>query len=200
MAVMQTDDRQVAPQSTPVGLLTMPAERARTDHEPVLSIGDLVRELLRRTDPQQYGSVLERYAYPSHDLLPYLRWNQRHYTRTCVVRNDRFELLVVCFEPGQHTSIHDYDSEQAWVLPLMGEVIEERFRTTSEGLLRQESITHLSTGRMGSFTREGSIHRFSAPGPGRAITLNLYAPPTRQWRMYEEGTGASRLTAAGPPR
>lgn len=164
-----------------------------------MSVGELVRELLREPEPQRFGSVLARYTFPSHDLLPYLRWNQRHYTRTCVLRNDRFELLVVCFEAGQRTSIHDYDSEVAWIHPLMGEVVEEHF-CKEDGALVMESTTRLVTGRIGTLTREDSIHRFTAPGPGRSITLNLYAPAMSQWRVYDEGTGAVRTQEAGPPR
>lgn len=177
----------------------MSAESASTSMAPLLSIGELVRELLRVPEPQCFGAVLARYTFPSHDLLPYLRWNQRHYTRSCVVRNDRFELLVVCFEAGQRTSIHDYDSEIAWIHPLMGEMVEERF-CKDDGTLVLESTTRLVTGRMGSLTREDSIHRFSAPGPGRSITLNLYAPAMSQWRVYDEGTGVMRMQDAGPPR
>jgi cysteine dioxygenase len=177
----------------------MSAERTVAAHAPILSIGELVRLLLREPDPQRFGAVLARYTYPSHDLLPYLRWNQRHYTRTCVVRDDRFELLVVCFEPKQCTSIHDYDSEVAWIQPLMGDVIEERFRKLDDGALVAEAPVRSVVGKVGSLTREDSIHRFSAPGPGRTITLNLYAPPMSQWRVYDEGTGVVRTQEAGPP-
>ena len=171
-----------------------------TSHAPIASIGELVRELLREPDPQRVGSILSRYTIPSQDLLPYLRWNQRHYTRTCVLRNHRFELLVICFEPGQCTSIHDYDSAMAWIHPVMGEVIEERFRMTANDGPVVESASRLSTGRMGTLTKEDSIHRFIAPGPGRTITLNLYAPAMSQWRVYDEGTGATHVATAGPPR
>lgn len=178
----------------------MSVELASTSYAPLLSIGALVRELLREPDLRNFGTVLARYTFPSHDLLPYLRWNLRQYTRTCVARNDRFELLVVCFEADQRTSVHDYDSEVAWIQPLMGEVVEERFKKSTDGALILDSTSTLVTGRMGALTREDSIHRFSAPGPGRSITLNLYAPPMSQWRVYDEGTGVMRMQDAGPPR
>ncbi|MBL7950368.1 MAG: cysteine dioxygenase family protein [Flavobacteriales bacterium] len=178
----------------------MSAERVSTGLAPLLSIGALVRELLREPEPERFGSILAQYTFPSHDLLPYLRWNMRHYTRTCVARNDRFELLVVCFEADQRTSIHDYDSEVAWIQPLMGEVIEERFSRAHDGSLLLDGTSRLMTGRMGALTREDSIHRFTAQGTGRSITLNLYAPPMSQWRVYDEGTGAVRMQEAGPPR
>lgn len=167
---------------------------------PLASIGELVRELLRQPDTSDFGSILARYTFPSQDLTPYLRWNSRHYTRTCVVRNARFELLVICYEAGQRTSIHDYDSESAWIRTLMGEVMEERFRSDPDGGIHLKQASRLPTDAMASLSRDNSIHRFLNPGPARAITLNLYVPPMSQWRVYDERTGATVVREAGPPR
>lgn len=175
----------------------MPQERAQPS---LASVGDLVRELLRQPDASAYGAILARYAFPSQDLAPYLRWNNRHYTRTCVVRNAKFELLVICYEAEQRTSIHDYDSEAAWIRTLMGEVVEERFQPDREGGIRLKQASRLATGEVASLSRDNSIHRFLNPGPARAITLNLYVPPMSQWRVYDERTGATELRDAGPPR
>ena len=84
---------------------------------PITTIRDLVQELLRHRDAARYAEILAQYAVPSHDLEPYFRRNTRHYTRTCIQRNDEFELLVICYEPGQRTSIHDFNSQTAWVHP-----------------------------------------------------------------------------------
>ncbi|HMU15086.1 MAG: cysteine dioxygenase family protein [Bacteroidetes bacterium] len=167
------------------------------DPAPIVTIRELVRDLLRQRDPADHGAVLTRYAIPGQDLETYFRWNTRHYTRTCVIRNDAFELLVVCYEPGQRTSIHDYDSELAWMHPVVGEVIEERFAIGSNEKLQLVQETRLRPGMLGAIMRESSIHRFTNPGPGRAVTLNLYAPPMSKWRVYDEGTGLSRVRPAG---
>lgn len=166
--------------------------------EPLPTIHALVSALLRQQDPAGYGDILARYAVPGRDLEAYFRWNDRHYTRTCVIRNSAFELLVVCYGPGQRTSIHDYDSDMAWVHPVMGEVLEERFRSCPDGTLQLLQETRLRPGMLGTLTRTSSIHRFSNPGSGRVVTLNLYAPAMRKWRVYEPRTGASSLEKAGP--
>lgn len=169
-------------------------------HTPIGSIRELVAELLVGHDPAAYGSILARYAVPGRDLEPYFRWNTRHYTRTCVIRNAAFELLVVCYEPGQRTSIHDYDSEMAWVHPVIGEVVEERFvRPVGNAGLRLVQESRLRPGMLGALTRESSIHRFSNPGPGRAVTLNLYAPPMSKWQVFDQRTGSASEQAAGTP-
>ncbi len=167
---------------------------------PIKTIRELVQELLRHRDASAYAGILARYAVPSHDLEPYHRWNSRHYTRTCIQRNDEFELLVICYEPGQRTSIHDFNSQTAWVHPVLGEVVEERFVLEPSGQLRATGETHLHAGDLDRFTNGSSIHRFTNRGPGRAVTLNLYAKPMSQWRVYDERTGDISVSPAGPPR
>ena len=167
---------------------------------PITTIHDLVRELLRHRDPTAYAGILARYAVPSHDLEPYYRWNTRHYTRTCINRNEDFELLVICYEPGQRTSIHDYDSQTAWIHPVMGEVVEERYLLGADQDIKLLKEVHLRPGQDDQLTNGSTIHRFVNPGPGRAITLNLYAKPMRKWRVYDEVTGTPRIAPAGPPQ
>lgn len=167
---------------------------------PIRSIHELVQELLRHRDPQAYGSILARYEVPTHDLEPYFRWNSKHYTRTCINRNGDFELLVVCYEPGQRTSIHDYDSQTAWIHPVMGEVVEERYVVSPIGGVSLAAEKHLRPGTDDVITNGTSIHRFINPGTERAVTLNLYARPMSKWRVYDERTGDSTERPAGPQR
>lgn len=167
---------------------------------PIITLRELVRELLRHRDPAHYAAILARYAVPGSDLEPYFRWNSRHYTRTCVHRNDDFELLVICYEPGQRTSVHDYDSQTAWIHPVMGEVVEERFvQDPGKGLSKVAEL-YLHPGHDDRIANGSAIHRFTNYGPGRAVTLNLYAKPMSKWRVYDEGTGGYRTATAGPPR
>lgn len=165
---------------------------------PIPTVHKLVQELLRDRDGASFGTILQRYEKPSRDLEPYCNWNERHYTRTCIYRNDQFELLVVCFEIGQCTSIHDYDSQTAFIKPVLGEVVEERFIQLPNGSLARTAELHRPAGQMVQFTANDPIHRFINYGPGRAITLNLYTKPMSRWRIYDERTGHSYFAPVGP--
>ncbi len=177
----------------------MPRSRS-TSPRAIRSLNGLVKELLRQRDPASYAAILERAAIPLRELEPFFRWNSRHYTRTCVHGNDAFELMVICYEPGQRTSVHDYDSQTAWIHAVMGTVVEERFELLPDGSLRCDAELHLYPGRVDRLTNGSAIHRFTNPGPERAVTLNLYARPLRKWRVYDERTGLSRMAPVGPPR
>jgi cysteine dioxygenase len=143
-----------------------------------------------------YLSMLRSADIPLVELEPFSSWNERHYTRNCIVQREAYELLLICFEKGQRTSIHDYNTEEAYVRPMVGAVLEERYEPEPQGGVRQvgsvllspESVSHLHDGH--------SIHRYVNAFPGRSMTLNLYARPLRKWRVYDERTGSSHMGPA----
>ena len=121
-------------------------------------------------------------------------WNPRHYTRQCIHRTREHELMLICYEPGQRTSIHDYDSQMAWIKPLRGSVREERFKATGTGTLRLHGEKSIGVGALSYMASRNCIHRHSNAGTGRAITLNLYSRPLMRWRVYDEHTGHASLS------
>ena len=140
------------------------------------TVEGLVAEL--RSVPAGSGQleVLQHMKVPVAELERRMTWHPRHYTRTCLVRDRYFELLLIGFEPGQQTSIHDYNGHEAWVHPLQGELTEERFAADMDGKLRLVSSVVL--------------------GP-RCLSLNLYCGPIRKWKVYDAHSG--RSTTIGTP-
>jgi cysteine dioxygenase len=157
--------------------LAMPAIR---------TVNELVQALKAGPGDEGYLNILRRVDIPSEEFSNFCRWNEKHYTRTCIARTEHFELLLICYEPGQRTSIHDYDTEEAWVRTVQGSIVEERFELDHKGdlvllqtsILDQGSFSHLAHGH--------SIHRYTNAGSDRVATLNLYAKPLLKWKVYEE--------------
>lgn len=166
----------------------------RSGAAPIATLEELARILDGVLLPEAYGTAMQRVAISPAVLEPLCLWNPRQYSRQCLHRTHSHELLLICYEPGQRTSIHDYDSQSAWIKPVLGQVVEERFGLAPDGSLVRQGMQVLSTGRLEHLGGEGVIHRHSNPGPGRAITLNLYARPIRRWRVYDERTGSSSLS------
>lgn len=164
------------------------------------SIANLLKKLLRNRDQDAYAGILASYLNPGRDLEPYLRWDSKRYTRTCINRNEHFELLVICYTPGQSTSIHDYDSAKAWVLPLFGDLALERFCLEEGSGIKHTETQVLLPGVVVPMDSENSIHRFYNPGPERSASLNLYVKPMSRWRVYDEASGISSYSPAGPPQ
>lgn len=157
--------------------------------------------LLRRVRSRAaYERVLRSADLASVELASLATWNSRHYTRNCLLRTETFELMLICFEPGQSTSIHDYGSEEGWVRPVQGELIEERFRVSAEEALVCTEERRITEDEVSHLPKGASIHRFTNPLPMRVMSLNLYARPLRSWNVYDKRNGHGRqrtLTPAG---
>jgi len=157
------------------------------------TVDELVSTLKKGPGTGVYLSILQRSSIPSEHFLKFCTWNDKHYTRNCIARTDDFELLVICYEPGQSTSIHDYHTEEAWVHPIMGSVVEERFEPPIQGGLRKVSSAKLVTDSFSYLHNGRSIHRFINNTDERAVTLNLYARPLIKWKVYDERSGEPRI-------
>lgn len=129
-------------------------------------------------------AVLERSRIPVEGLAGLLPWSGRKYERICLARETGFELFLIGYEPGQATSIHDYDSAEAWVMPVLGELQEERFDLDAEGRPLPVHTTILRPGHISYLSQERGIHRFTNTGHTRSMTLNIYAGPVKRWRVY----------------
>ena len=52
----------------------------------------------------------------SRDFLePYLFFSDVRYTRNLIHKTPGFELLILCWKPGQHTTIHDHGGQRCWM-------------------------------------------------------------------------------------
>ena len=78
------------------------------------TLDELVTDLSEgeRTD---FNNIIRSVNF-SHDTFEnFCSWSQESYTRNCIVENEKFELILLCWEPGQKTPIHDHGGEECWV-------------------------------------------------------------------------------------
>ncbi|MCB0790325.1 MAG: cysteine dioxygenase family protein [Flavobacteriales bacterium] len=151
-----------------------------------------LRAVRRKRD---LGEVFREADLLPEELLPYATWNEKHYTRNPLLRTSDFELMLICFGPGQATSIHDYDVAEAWVRPIAGILTEERFTVSNEQVLRRTRSRSIAPGTVSHLRPGHSIHRYFNANADRAMTLNLYAAPLKKWKIYDERSGASASRA-----
>jgi len=161
---------------------------------PIGTLDELVHALDQASGPAGYTDAMQRVSIAPDALTHLYQWDRRHYTRQCLHRTREHELLLICYEEGQRTSIHDYDSQLAWIKPIMGVLQEERFSTAADGSLESRGKRMLHSGKLAYLVTTSCIHRHANGGLGRAATLNLYARPIRRWRVYDERTGLACLS------
>jgi cysteine dioxygenase len=125
---------------------------------------------------------------PLEDFEKYFTWNRDRYTRNSLVKTDDFELLLVCWEKGQGSVVHDYDSHMAWVRTIHGELKEERFMMF-DGKLERVSSVHLGKEDFSYLAEPIAIHRYSNKADERTVSLHLYVGPIEEWTEYDLETG-----------
>ena len=118
----------------------MPARRSErlpsTDHRLIsmrVSINDFVTRL-QAFSPSAFDHTEEIRAFlqeapvDQESLMPYLNWNRQHYTRNLIDKTALYELVAICWEVGQASSVHNHRDQNCWMAAPVGKLVVENFR------------------------------------------------------------------------
>src|ERR1700739_3289240 len=116
-----------------------------------VSIGDFVTELRKfqqsafdRTD--QIIGFMGAMPVAPDTLQPYLTWDRQHYTRNLIDKTPLYELIAICWEVGQVSSVHNHRDQNCWVAVPIGRLQVENFRLVFQDL--QEGRCELERANM----------------------------------------------------
>ena len=129
--------------------------------------------------------LLERLEMDFHEIKAFAEFSDDRYQRNLLRRTDHYEALLLCFEPGQRTPIHDHAGVSCGVRILQGEAIETGFSMTEDGWIYATGSGRLPTGGVvGSM--DNDIHQLSnlQSSGKRLISLHLYSPPLGEVGNY----------------
>ncbi len=155
-------------------------EKART-------LNELIRRLEMCSGDHCYLDVMRESEVPVSEFERHYHWNDEHYTRNQLFENDKFELVLICWEKGQRSFIHDYDAHDAWVHPISGRLREECFvKDAKTGVLEKVSTVQLSPKDFSYMGGKINIHRYLNENEGRSVSLHLYAEPVKEWTTYTD--------------
>jgi len=151
--------------------------------KPILTIHDLINQLYN-TSKEDYNSIFENLQLNKKLFEEYESWSQKKYTRNCIYNDEQFELILLCWEKGQETSIHCHGGEECWLYLLEGE-IEEVLYNKDENVT-QKDIRKLQKLESSYINDSIGLHRLKNSFEGRTITLHLYAKPIKKCTFYDE--------------
>ncbi len=132
-------------------------------------------------------------------LAPYVAFDPGRYVRRRLYRDEDFELLLLCWEPGQATPIHDHEGQRGWLSVQYGALAVEEFQTQDqEGRLVEGRVLRLrAVGLKGIEAGQAlveavsadTIHRVWAPR-GRTLSLHVYARPLDSFLVFDPRVSA----------
>ena len=150
--------------------------------KPITSLTQLI-ETLKATPSGQFASIAQHLSLTKIDVLPYATFSPTSHTRNCLELNERFELILLCWEPGQITAIHDHGGEECWVY-FMDSLFEEIIYERSQPKLRQTQSKTASNGSVSYMSDFLGVHSLKNAGNRRGFSLHLYAKPIRSCNVF----------------
>src|SRR5215472_13468704 len=151
-----------------------------------MTFSDAVRECLidaakgpARPTP---GSLCERLARETERHLDRVQFSSQRYMRHPILLWDDWEVMLIAWERGQITPIHDHRGVMGGMAVLSGSLTEERFTTPAK-------VPQLVDNRVrpeGDLCEIGptALHRLFPKTP-RAVSLHLYRPPLRTMGIWD---------------
>lgn len=153
---------------------------------------DLVREFERDPRGSRVARILGEYTSGHDDWRRYALFDPEYYTRNLVARNEHYEMLILCWNPGQESPIHNHAGQNCWMAILDGRMEETLFsfphgRTAGPLTARKSRI--YEPGQVAFINDDIALHRVRPVAGSRGISLHLYAKPIDVCMVYEESSG-----------
>lgn len=170
---------------------------------PRVAIDDLVARL--RALPasafdqtEEVRSLLGKMPVEEASLAPYLTWDRQHYTRNLIDKTDLYELMAICWEVGQGSSVHNHRGQKCWMAAAVGKLLVENFHVEYQDMeagkcrLRASNTVELTAANPCAVDPQEPVHRVVNPREAsqRAVTLHVYSRPFDTCAVYspEQGT------------
>ncbi|WP_425391130.1 cysteine dioxygenase [Ekhidna sp.] len=162
--------------------------------ETIKTVEQLVRALSSCVDCSNHVlDVMSNVKIPRTEFEKYYSWDDEKYARNVLARNENFEVLLICWEEGQSSPIHDFNAQEAWIHPIQGMLREERFKiNVDDDRLEKVSNVLLGTDEF-SYMNQVGIHRYSNANKARTVSLNIYSKPVSEWHVYDEASSNSTM-------
>jgi cysteine dioxygenase len=168
-----------------------------------VSISDFVSELRKfppsafdRTDP--IIGFMKATPVAPETLPPYLAWDRQHYTRNLIDKTPLYELIAICWEIGQVSSVHNHRDQNCWMAVPIGRLLVENYRVIYQSIdqgqcqLETADTVEMNPNHPCAVDPLEPVHRVYNPRQfnQRAVSLHVYSRPFDSCIVYspEQGT------------
>ncbi len=173
---------------------------------PIEKLVEELRQLPESTfhEIETVRRLLEEKPVSPDSLAPYLTWDRQHYTRNLIDRRPLYELIAICWEVGQVSSVHNHRDQNCWMAAPIGRLQVENFHVVEQDLqagrcqLEPLNTVEVNVSHPCAVDPADPVHRVLNPREfnQRAVSLHVYSRPFDSCVVYspEQGTcGEIRL-------
>lgn len=118
-------------------------------------------------------------------ITRYFHWAPEYYTRNLIYKDDRFEMMAICWEKGVASHIHNHADQKCWMTVPVGKLRGQNFAVVEEDAarwyckLRETDSFELSDCLAAKVELEEPVHQvLNLPEyDERAVSLHIYSKP-----------------------
>jgi cysteine dioxygenase len=136
-------------------------------------------------DCQPVYDFLSRNPIDVDSIQKYIFWSSTFYTRNLIYKDDRFEMMAICWDRGQVSRVHNHSEQRCWMTVPIGRLKGQNFAVDEidEGRgyckLRETDSFELSECLTAKVELEEPIHQILnlAEFGERAVSIHIYSKP-----------------------
>jgi len=133
-----------------------------------------------------------RKGIEAESLQPYLFYAQSHYTRNLIYKCELFEVMAICWEPGQVSRIHNHRDQNCWMVTPIGRLRVQNFRVENRDKahgtckLAPADCYDMDAAHPAVVQPEEPVHQvLNLPEfRGRATSVHIYSYPYSSCEVY----------------
>ena len=129
-----------------------------------------------------YDIMMKSVDLPKSAYDQLCKWDSNTYTKIVLEREmESYELVLICWEPGQSSPIHDHKGSETWIKVLEGELTEHTYyRQLDEYKPEIRDVVKYTSADLLYMRDNFGLHKISNDSSERTISLHLYAPPIEE--------------------
>ncbi len=124
----------------------------------------------------------------------YLLWDRQHYTRNLIDKTSLYELIAICWDIGQGSSIHNHKDQNCWMAAPIGRLLIQNYKVIHQDLaagtcdIVPTDIVEINATSPAAVDPADPVHKVYNPEEfgQRAVSLHLYSRPYDSCVVYSE--------------
>ncbi len=144
---------------------------------------DFLIQAAKAPDRPTPFSLVESLAVEAERYLDRIRFDPAQYVRHAILLWEDWEVMLIAWQQGQITPIHDHRGVLGGMAVLSGALVEERFTTPGD----RPALVDSRVRPEGDLCDTGPavLHRL-IPQSARAVSLHIYRPPLRSMGIWND--------------
>ena len=158
--------------------------RLLSECDGISNLVDWLDSINRRPGLSELDSKLSSIEVNISALKQCIGYADDGYQRNVIKKTEHYELVAICWTPGQLTPIHDHVGSDCAFKIIDGISTETTYELNDEGLAYPVGVRDYLPGEICA-ADEPDIHRVSNDSNKELINLHVYTPPLHAYNLYK---------------